>query len=100
MHGERAQAVVKVFTQPLLGKSLIDTCATRCENAYVCGKWPGVSRADKLLVLDHLQQFRLQIRRHFRDLFQQKRALICTFEFARADSQYLGATGRTIRSTE
>ena len=40
-------------------------------------------RRENVLVLQHVQQFRLQQRRHLADLVEQNRALVAELEFAR-----------------
>src|SRR5579864_8455970 len=82
MHGECTEPVIKIGVESLLRKRTVQLVAARGENTDVHFNRLRIPGPYKSLVLQYLQQPRLQREWHLRDLIEQQRALLTNFEFA------------------
>ena len=74
VHGDRADPVVKVFTEFAVLYGFLWTAIGRGDDAAICPITALAADGSDLLVLQHSQQLALCINRHLRDLVQKQRA--------------------------
>src|ERR1700692_622861 len=83
VQSECIQTVVKILAQSLRSQCLGNVDVSCRQNAHVHPNHGPAAEPRELLVLEHVQQFGLQLRRHFTDLSQQDRSLIAEFKLSR-----------------
>ena len=84
MDGERAETVIEICPQPFFRERATQVVAAGRQNTNIHFDWFVVVGANESLVLQHLEEPRLQCQRHLRDLIEKERALFTDFELAQA----------------
>src|ERR1700674_6000040 len=80
LQGESVEPVVKILTQAFIGERFGNIDVSSGQNANIHFDHGAAAQAGKLLVLQHVQELRLQAGWHFSDLIQQDSALVAEFE--------------------
>ena len=82
LHGEGVEAVVEILAQALVGESFGNVDVGRGQDADIDLDDGTAAQARELLILQHVQEFGLQKRRHFADFVEQNRSAIAQLELA------------------
>src|SRR5438874_655221 len=82
MYRERAQAVIKIFSQLAIGNRLLNVGLGGGQYANIHLDPVLAAQFDKMSIPQRVQQLSLQADGHFSDLIQKERASMAKFKFA------------------
>src|SRR5580704_2997155 len=83
LHGEGVEAIVEILAQTLVGERLGNVDVGCGQNADVDFDDGAAAEAGELLILQHVQKFRLQKGRHLANFVEQNGSAVAQFEFTR-----------------
>src|SRR5439155_2040304 len=76
LYGKNVQPIIEVPAKLLLGHHLGEVAVGGSHDARVHLHRPGTAQSFELLLLEHSQQFRLQLKRHVADFIEKNCSLI------------------------
>ena len=78
--GDHVQAIIQIFAEPAFGYGLLQIAMRRRDHAHINRDRLFAAEPLKLLILEHLQQLRLQLEIHVADFVQQDGAAVGQFK--------------------